>query len=87
MHIDHPRGYLIRTHYHIVEDRVPVFGLLHGIHRNFPQITCLLKVVKRLRRRLLVQRVVVNRLAQYLQIVFQHGFSRTLDRHVISSSG
>jgi len=75
MHVNHPGGHLIRTHYHIVEYGVPVRRLSHGIHGHFPQITRLVKILQGLWRGLLIQREIVNRFAQYLQIMFQHRFA------------
>ena len=65
---------LVRTQDHVFELETPIFRMRYRICGNKVDIPSALEIFKRLWRRFLVERVVVDRLPKRLQILVQHCF-------------
>ena len=74
---------LVRTQDHVFELETPVFRMRYRICGNKVDIPSALEIFKRLWRRFLVERVVVDRLPERLQILVQHRFVRAQNGLVI----
>ena len=78
---------LIGTQDHVLEFEAPVFGVRYRIGWDKVDIAGTLEIFKRLWRRFLVERVVVDRLPERLQILVQHRFVRAQNGLVIPHRG
>src|SRR5262249_52432337 len=69
--------------------RVPIFLPRHRVNGHFAQIGSLRihEIVERLRRRFLVERVVVDRLPHHCEVRLQRRFFRPLHRLVVAGRG
>src|SRR2546422_3968262 len=78
MHVGYSGGDLVGAEHDVFEFWLPVLRVSHWIGWNFPQIGVLWvdKIFKRLRRGLFVERVLFDRLAHDLDVVFQLRFLR-----------
>jgi hypothetical protein len=74
---------LVRTQDHVLEFEAPVFRVRYRISWNKVDIAGALEIFKRLWCRFLVERVVVDRLPERLQILVQHRFVRAQNGLVI----
>ena len=83
VHVDDAGFLLVHRHHHIFLDHFPVGFLGHGIHRNLPQIARLHEVVERLRGLLLVEGVLLDDIAQCVQVRSQNGLARLDDGSVV----
>src|SRR5260370_27330014 len=79
MHVVNPRAGLVRAQYRIPHMRHPIFLMAHRIVRDLAQVVSLHQIVKRLWSLLLIQRVIVDRLAHRLHALLQHSLPLALD--------
>src|SRR5260370_17232603 len=74
MDIDHSSARLLRTQDHTVVLRNPVRRTAHRILGNHSEVARLHQIFEGLWRRLLVERVVIDRLAHGLQVLLHRTF-------------
>ena len=87
MDVRYSRARLVRDQDHILKLEAPVLGMRYRIGGNKVDIAGTLEIFKRLWRRLLVERVVVDGLPERLQILVQHRFVRAQNGLVIPHRG
>ena len=85
MNVSYAATALRGAEHHIFILKNPILRMCHGVHGNFSKIFFIRQVIERLRRRLLVQREVVNGASHGLQVGFQGCFSRSLYRTVVAT--
>ncbi len=76
---------LVRAEDHVFDGDIPVFRMRDRIERNKSHIPGRNQILKRLRRCLFIQRVLVNDLAHGLQVRAQHGLPCAVDRPLVPS--
>jgi len=69
MNVNHPGARLIWAEHHAVVLRHPILRLGYGINRNLPEVARLDEIIQGLRRSLLVERIVVDRLPHDHQVL------------------
>src|SRR5712692_1571857 len=87
MNINQPGARLLRAQHHAVVLLRPIRCAGNRIPGHHPQVACLHQIIQGLRRGLLVERVVIDRLTHGLQILLQRRFFRALDGFLIQRSG
>ena len=87
MNVDHPCAGLFRTQHDAVELRYPVLCTRDWVHGNFTQITGLRQIVEGLRRRLFVQSVMVDGVAQGPEVRMQDRLLRMQNYLIVLHRG